>query len=239
MPTSGVATPWSAGQADNSIKEAAYEAMEDAYLHGERRRRTLPANPRQIMYAARPRDPGRDRQGELDSKYFTQTLLPDFMTDNPELTAEWDIAWDDRGHFREPHTGVQIGLGTLRGAGNISTTSPSRRSARSWSRRRGSGPRGRQGRYGAVLYIEKEGFLPILEAAQIAERYDLALASSKGMSVTACRLAGRGIVRPARPAAVHPARFRRESGFSIKQTLVTTQPPPHVRARHQPCRPRA
>ena len=35
------------------------------------------------------------------------------MNDNPELTADWDIAWDDRGHFREPHTGRAIGLGTL------------------------------------------------------------------------------------------------------------------------------
>ena len=35
-----------------SIKEAAYEAMEAAYLHASADD-TLPANPRQIMYAAR------------------------------------------------------------------------------------------------------------------------------------------------------------------------------------------
>ena len=81
--------------------------------------------------------------------------------------------------------------------------------------------KGPEGRYGAVLYIEKEGFLPILEAAQIAERFDLALASSKGMSVTACRTLVEELCGRRGLPAVHPARFRR-SGFSIKQTLMTS-----------------
>jgi hypothetical protein len=38
-----------------------------------------------------------------------------------------------------------------------------------------------------VLFIEKEGFLPLLEHAQLAERYDLALMSTKGLSNTAAR----------------------------------------------------
>ena len=40
---------------------------------------TLPANARQIMYAARPailRLTGRDK---IDDKYFTQPLLPDYV----------------------------------------------------------------------------------------------------------------------------------------------------------------
>ena len=44
-------------------------------------------------------------------------------------------------------------------------------------------------RYGTALFIEKEGFAPILEDAGISERYDLALASSKGLPVAAaCKL---------------------------------------------------
>jgi hypothetical protein len=39
-----------------------------------------------------------------------------------------------------------------------------------------------------VLFIEKEGFLPLFEAVRLAERYDIAIMSSKGMSVTAARL---------------------------------------------------
>src|SRR5262249_25135510 len=42
-------------------------------------------------------------------------------------------------------------------------------------------------RYQAVLYIEKEGFYPMLEEARIAERYELAIISCKGQSVAAAR----------------------------------------------------
>jgi hypothetical protein len=38
-----------------------------------------------------------------------------------------------------------------------------------------------------VLFIEKEGFMPLMEAAQIGERFDLLVTSSKGFSVTAAR----------------------------------------------------
>jgi DNA topoisomerase VI subunit A len=41
--------------------------------------------------------------------------------------------------------------------------------------------------FSAVLFIEKEGFGPLLKAARIAERYDLFMMSSKGMSVVAAR----------------------------------------------------
>lgn len=44
-------------------------------------------------------------------------------------------------------------------------------------------------RYSTALFIEKEGFAPILADAGIAERYDLALVSSKGLPVkAACEL---------------------------------------------------
>jgi hypothetical protein len=39
-----------------------------------------------------------------------------------------------------------------------------------------------------VLFIEKEGFLPLFERVKLAERYDIAIMSTKGMSVTASRL---------------------------------------------------
>jgi hypothetical protein len=47
-----------------------------------------------------------------------------------------------------------------------------------------SGP---QHRYSTVLFIEKEGFTQLLKVAQIAERYDIAIMSTKGMSTTAAR----------------------------------------------------
>jgi hypothetical protein len=201
------------------IKHAAYAVMAEAYLKASADA-TLPANPRQIMYAARPAILKATAKDQLDDKYFTQTLLPDFMTDNPELTAGWDIAWDDRGHFSEPHTDVSIGLGTLAvreylddvaepSIGDVGIAPPKVET------------RGPSGRFGGLLFIEKEGFLQILEAARIAERYDLALVSSKGMSVTACRslveeLCGR---RGLPLFTLHDFDL---SGFSIQQTLVTS-----------------
>ena len=49
---------------------------------------------------------------------------------------------------------------------------------------RTSGP---SGRYGAVLFCEKEGFNELFRAVRLAERYDLAIMSTKGVSVTAAR----------------------------------------------------
>jgi hypothetical protein len=42
-------------------------------------------------------------------------------------------------------------------------------------------------RYGAILFVEKEGFHPLFEAVNLAEKYDLAIMSTKGQSVVAAR----------------------------------------------------
>ena len=109
------------------------------------------------------------------------------MSKHPSLTADWNIAWDDRGHFAEPHTGHEIGLGTLAVRAYIRRLhKPALLNAGvSATKADTMGP---EGRYGAVMFLEKEGFTQILEAAQIAERYDLAIMSTKGMSVTAARI---------------------------------------------------
>jgi hypothetical protein len=126
----------------------------------------------------------------LDDQYYTQQLLPDFMNEHPDATAGWDVVFDARGHFHEPHTGRIVPLGTievrryLREVGRhtlpelpvhlpempvFPTCGPGRR-------------------YGAILFVEKEGFLPLFQAVRLAERYDLAIMSTKGLSVTASRL---------------------------------------------------
>jgi Protein of unknown function C-terminus (DUF2399) len=38
-----------------------------------------------------------------------------------------------------------------------------------------------------VLFVEKEGFMPLFEEVELAERYDIAIMSTKGMSVSASR----------------------------------------------------
>jgi hypothetical protein len=190
------------------IKDAAYLVMEQAYLKASGNGAD-PANARQVMYAARPMvlqlTGGKCWK---NSAYFTQTLLPDFVEDHPDLTANWDVVYDARGHFVEPHTGHRLGLGTLEVRGYIG----------SWIRGvaapekfpvaipadavtasvglgglgvGGTGSRvitaGPANRYAYALFVEKEGFDSLLQRNRIAERYDLAIFSTKGMSVVAAR----------------------------------------------------
>ena len=162
-------------------KDVAWECMEAAYLAASSND-TLPATARQVMYAARPVI--QERTGkQLDDQYFTQTLLPDYME---EHDVDWDVVFDDRGHLREPHTGNGIGLGTLSvrhyqsEIGQFDFKEPSFTSG-------GVVTRGPSGCFGAVLFIEKEGFMPLFEAVNLAERFDIALMSTKGLSNTAAR----------------------------------------------------
>jgi hypothetical protein len=80
------------------------------------------------------------------------------------------------------------------------------------------GTYGPEARFGAVLFIEKEGFAPLIEAAKIAERFDVAIMSTKGMSVTAARiLADRMCHKYDIPLLI--AHDFDKSGFSIAGTL--------------------
>jgi hypothetical protein len=165
-----------------SVKESAHEVMERAYMEASANG-TLPATATQIMYAARGQIQ-KTTGKQLNRQYFNQTLLPSYMADNPDTTASWDVLYDDRGHFIDPHTNQTLGLGTkgvreyLARIDEPELRAPELQSARVVTR-------GPEGCYGALLYIEKEGFLDILNARQLAQRYDLGIMSCKGTSVTA------------------------------------------------------
>jgi hypothetical protein len=170
-----------------SIKDVAYEVMEKAYLKASAGG-TLPALARQIMYAARPFVQERTIRN-LDDKYFTQTLLPDYIEAHPEKCARWDVVYDARGRLYEPHTKREVPLGTLDVRRYLSDSDPRRKVGNpSYDVRAGGYPtHGPKNRYGDILFIEKEGFLPLFEAVNLAQRYDLAIMSTKGTSVTASR----------------------------------------------------
>jgi hypothetical protein len=126
---------------------------------------------------------------ELDDGYFTQTLLPSYMLSHPETTAAWDVVYDARGHFEEPHTEVIVPLGTLDVRAYLAELgshgdSKTRWTASSWSYR----TRGPLDRFSAVLFLEKEGFWPLFKAVNLAKRYDIAIMSTKGLSNTASRM---------------------------------------------------
>jgi hypothetical protein len=201
-----------------SIKDAAWLVMRRAYLAASANN-TLPANARQIMYAARPdilRLTGKDT---LNDHYFTQVLLPDYIEAHPQETADWNVAYDDRGALIEPHTGRAVPLGTL-AVREYLDMRPQEMAVEidAGSMAETVGP---QHRYRDVLFIEKEGFTALLAHARIAEQFDLAIMSTKGMSVTAARALLDGLVRRGveRVFVLHDFDV---SGFSILGTLGTS-----------------
>jgi hypothetical protein len=139
------------------------------------------------MYAARPailRLTGHDK---LNDKYFTQTLLPDYIEAHLIETRDWDVVFDARGHFTEPHTGHVVDLGTIAVRQYLGER-PIPEGPAELDPGLMASTTGPEHRYRSVLFVEKEGFSPLLEHAQIAERFDIAVMSTKGMSVTAARL---------------------------------------------------
>jgi hypothetical protein len=171
-----------------TVRDAAWQVMEAAYFKASTEK-TLPAHARQIMYAARGHIIS--VTGEtLNDTYFTQTLLPDYLRENPESTADWDVVFDARGHLHEPHTQIIVPLGTLDVREYLAETDRSSDAAKIidlvFSKLfPTSGPKNR---YQAILFIEKEGFLPLFRTTHLAERFDIAIMSTKGLSVTASRL---------------------------------------------------
>jgi hypothetical protein len=173
-----------------TIREIAFECMEEAYLKASSDG-TLPAHARQIMYAARgPIQEVTD--APLNDQYFCQHLLPDYLQEQPEQTKDWDVVFDARGHFNEPHTEETVPLGTLDVRDYLEDVDNHDHDGKldldlDFDQSKLYPTRGPRHRFGAILFVEKEGFVPLFRAAKLAERYDVAIMSTKGMSVTASR----------------------------------------------------
>jgi hypothetical protein len=205
--------------ANIEIKEAAWQIMEEAYLNASDNGR-LPANARQIMYAARPYILKTTGLKSFGDQYFTQTILPHYLEAHPVQTQNWDVVFDARGNGTEPHTSRRTPLGTLavrrylqqiyEGAileeiidlkpfGLFPTIGPSNR-------------------FENALFIEKEGFDQLLAATRIAQKYDLFIMSTKGLRVIALEILLDALCRHGlkRVFVLHDFDV---SGFSILGTL--------------------
>jgi hypothetical protein len=120
---------------------------------------------------------------ELQYGYFSQSLLPDYIE---EHRVDWDVVYDARGHFEEPHTHRSIGCGTLEVGNYLDAIKAPKVLAASF-RDAGLDVIGPAGNLAGVLFNEKEGFNPLFRAVNLANRYDLMIVSTKGTSVTAAR----------------------------------------------------
>ena len=187
-----------------SIRDACYEVMERAYMHASSNN-TLPATARQVMYKARPMVLALTGGNWFkNSASFNQGVLIDFVNDFPGLTAGWDVVFDDRGHLIEPHTDKEVGIGTIKVRnymrqwtnGHIPTVSmPTTQNASVHT----VGP---HNRFSAVLFTEKEGFNPLFKRVNLAEKYDIAILSTKGQTVTAARALAERFTRAGVPVFV-------------------------------------
>ncbi|GAB6144204.1 hypothetical protein JCM12294_16420 [Desulfocicer niacini] len=174
-----------------SQRDAAFKVMKDAYMKASSGN-TLPAQCRQVLYAARREVLMLAGIDKLGDGYF-RTLVREFQAENPELTKDWDIVFDARGNMIEPFTEKRVPLGTIAVRNYISSFDDIHISAGGEV----TGPNismpvvsinGHKGRYKYALYIEKEGFESLIHAAKIQERYGIAYLSTKGMSSEAARV---------------------------------------------------
>jgi hypothetical protein len=199
-----------------SVKDAAWAALPDAYVRVSDNGR-LPADARQLMYAMRRRvllETGRDA---LDDGYVTQVLIPDYIAAHPEETKDWDVVYAARGDIREPHTGRIIPLGTVSVRNYLRSMSPAQPPVVQLADRNRWHTIGPENRYRTALHIEKQGFDALISKQKLAERFDLAPMSPKGMSNTSTRELCDGLVgKVDRVLVLHDFDV---SGFGIFHTL--------------------
>lgn len=153
----------SAPSAETSQKEIVFEVLPEAVASAKGDAPIV--GTRDLFYSTRPlcySHPYWPEDKELDFGYFAQTLLTEYQEIYGEIVGLWR---DPRGHLHEPHGDKSIELGTrAMWAYHIPHLL-----------------------YDKILYVEKEGEWPKIEAAKIAERYDMAVAAGKGYATEAAR----------------------------------------------------
>ena len=130
---------------------------------------------RDLYYATRPlayAHHGWESDKELRYSYFAQTLLTEYQEWHGTIAGLWR---DPRGHLHEPHDEMCEACGV------------SRRGTLALGTREVASYQFPEHAFDKILYVEKEGEWPKLQAARLAERYDMAVASAKGYPVEAVR----------------------------------------------------
>ena len=176
-------------EAHLSLKDAAFTVMEQAWAQATDHG-SGPASARAIYYQARPLVQAYTDE-TLEDTYFTQTLLPAYQREVRELP---NVYYEPRGTLHEPHTGRAVPLGTREVAGY---TIPD------WT-------------YDKILFVEKQGQLPRLQAARLAERYDMAIIAGQGYASVACRELLARAQQDCQILVLHDADI---DGYSISETI--------------------
>ena len=161
----------------------------------------LPASIRTVYYKVRPLI-AKHTTAELGYTYFSQTLVPDYEARFGKLR---NLYADPRGMFHQPHDGVAWPIGD----------------------RAIEGFQFPDWQFDKILFVEKKGLYPILKAARLMERYDLAIIAGEGFSSVAIRtLLDRASQRQMRIFVLHDCDV---DGYNIARTLgeATRRMPGH------------
>jgi hypothetical protein len=203
------------------LSDVAAKLLPPAYAHASGGGK-YSVSKRQLYYACRVAF--QEATGkELEYNYFSKTLLVQYVNRHPAATASWKLTADPRGTLEIPNTGHQdrIPVGTLqiddhlrREAAPVANDYIKPLKTQWPSVAAGT-------RYQGVLYIEKEGFAPILEEAKIADRFDLAVMSCKGQSVVAARRFVDEVCAVGRGVPLFVVTDFDKYGFEIAQRLTT------------------
>lgn len=202
---------------NQTIKDAAFQVMEEAINKASGNGLYL-TNARQIMYAARPLVL-KITNGQIwrNSAYFTQNILKDYIESHEEDSIIENIVWDARGHFTEPFTKESVPLGGAAVMDYINRWEMDINAYEIPEQQERIKTVGPLHRFNSILFIEKEGFDALLKTSGIAEKYDIAIMSTKGVPVAAaCKLANEMSNKGVKVFVLHDFDF---AGFKIVQTL--------------------
>lgn len=184
-----------------TLKEAVFAVLPAAHAKASGDG-AYPVSSRTLYYAVREQIQRYVSKG-LDYNYFSQHLLTEYRETHGPLAG---LYYDPRGLLYEPHSGGVVALGT-REVDDYAFPA--------WE-------------YNKILYIEKKGLWPIIQAAQLAQRYDLAVVAAEGYASEAARtlFAAADHDREYRLFVLHDAD---PHGYNIARTLraATRRMPGH------------
>lgn len=148
-------------QREWTLKEAVFRVLQEAYDHGTGGG-IYPLSVKDLHYGVRPLIQQYTGK-ELDLNYFSQTLVPLYRK---EVAPMPNLFYFPRGILYEPHTGVEIPLGTREVENYVFPA---------WL-------------YDKILYIEKRGVAEALKVVKLGDRYDMAIVAAEGYATEACRV---------------------------------------------------
>src|SRR5215211_7226151 len=180
-------------------------------LEAHYRERAAPCGRQKALLRRQVEDPRGHRQA-VRNRHRIPVLLADATTRVSEAAGGAgeeplaDVYYDPRGKMYEPHTGKAMDLGT-RDVESYEFPSYT---------------------FNKLLFVEKRGQVPLLQAARIAERYDMALVTEAGFATVAARtlLSAGAKDKKYQVFCLHDADY---PGYNILRTLreATERMPEH------------